>query len=66
MQVFDHRSLDENAGYIISNTDLNSNEYSNSIGRDTVSLPAIVVTNEEGTKMHSKSSNLEKGTYFDI
>ena len=61
MHVIYHGSLDEEAGNIIPNTDLNSNEYSYSIGRDTVSPPAIVVTNEEGTKMHNKSSNLEKG-----
>ena len=61
MHVIDLGSLDEEAGNIISNTDLNSNEYSNSICRDTISPPAIVVTNEEGTKMHNKRSSLEKG-----
>ena len=61
MHVIDHGSLDDEAGNIATNIDLNSNEYSNSIGRDTVSPPAIVVTNEQGTKMHNKSSYLEKG-----
>ena len=61
MHVIDLGSLDEEAGNIISNTDLNSNEYSNSICRDIITPPAIVVTNEEGTKMHNKSSSLEKG-----
>ena len=61
MHVIDHGSLDEEAGNIISSIDLNSNESSYSIGCDTVSPPAIVVTNEQGTKMHNKSSYLEKG-----
>ena len=61
MHVIDYGSLDEDAGNIITNTDLNSNEYSNSICRDTISPPAIVVTNVVETKMHDNSSSLEKG-----
>ena len=66
MHVIDHGSLDDEAGNIATNIDLNSNEYSNSIGRDTVSPPVLVVTNEEGTKMHNKSSNLKKGIFFNL
>ena len=61
MHVIDYGSLEKEAGNIITNTDLNSNEYSNSICRDTISPPAIVVTNVEGAKMHNNSSSLEKG-----